>query len=74
MYKMSIKYIFSISMFDFTVGFHIVASRENLVTHGALMLLRAMNVRMMPSIRDGFMARDTAIQGGKCTGELDEKC
>lgn len=74
MYKMSIKYIFPISMFDFTMGFHIVATSKDLMANRTFMFLRTMNVRMVPTIRNCFVARHAAIQSWKCAGELDEKC
>lgn len=73
MYKMTVKNVFFISMFNFTVGFHVIASREYLMAYGTLMLLWTMYVGVMPAIRHRFMATHAAIQRWKSSRQLNEQ-
>lgn len=53
--------------------FHIVTTCKHLVADRTRMALGTMNIRMMPTIWDSFVTRDTAIECWKSSGKLDEK-
>lgn len=67
------KSILDVRVLDLAVRLHVVASRELLAAHRALVALRSMDVRMVPAIRDRFVAADAPVQRRKRAGQLHEQ-
>lgn len=73
MYNVIVETVPKFRMFDLAMGLHVVAAGKLLATYGALVALWPVNVGMVPTVRNGFMATDATVQGGERSGQLDEQ-
>lgn len=60
-------------MLDFAVRFHIVPPGELLAANRTRVALRAMDVRMVPTVRYRFVAIHATVQGGEGARELHKE-
>lgn len=73
MYDVVVETVPKFRMFDLAMGLHVVAAGELLAAHRALVALRPVDVGMVPTVRDGFVATDAAVQGREGSVQLDEQ-
>lgn len=65
--------IFNVGVLDLAVCLHVVAPREFLAAHGALVALRPMYIGVVPAIGHRFVAADATVQRGKGAVQLHEQ-
>lgn len=73
MYDVVVETIPKFRMFDLAVGLHVIAAGKLLTAHGALVALRSVDVGMVPTVRDGLVTTDAAVQCREGASQLDEQ-